>query len=330
MAIRYGNIGEQYFAASDGLPLAGGSLFFTDPATGNEIITYYDQALTIPNPNPVILDASGRQPDIWLELPYNVGIVPPPKLLYCPTCYYDAQLALGPWGMWVLDELGAGQDLPATHSDDSGNGYPLTTLYGTGNTPITTLPTPLDDNRDAVTRWNGGATTGTHFLYADYANFPVGLKEDFTVVITMQRTASYPEGLFISWGLYGTGTRDSITPNNLGGFDISIFNATEGTQTGSSSNGLYPDDGEPHTLIAHFAMATGVELYIDFNTTPVYTFAFAITPPTPGIFDSFFSLCHGYFGDASYAWLREGDITAAEITALGVGWDRNFLTYVQP
>ena len=60
---RYGDVGEQYFA--DGKPNAGGSIAFTLTSTGNNTITYADEAMTTPNTNPVILDASGRQPAIW-------------------------------------------------------------------------------------------------------------------------------------------------------------------------------------------------------------------------------------------------------------------------
>ena len=60
---RYGDAGEQYFLS--GKPNGGGSLTFTLTSSGDKITTYADQAMTIPNTNPVILDASGRQPDIW-------------------------------------------------------------------------------------------------------------------------------------------------------------------------------------------------------------------------------------------------------------------------
>jgi len=60
---RYGDVGEQYF--SGGKPNAGGEMAFTLTSSGNDITTYSDEAMTIPNTNPVILDASGRQGAIW-------------------------------------------------------------------------------------------------------------------------------------------------------------------------------------------------------------------------------------------------------------------------
>jgi len=87
---RYGDAGEQYFFSSTGKPAAGCELTFTD-IDGNEIITYYDQFYTIPNPNPVILDAAGRQPDIWFpDTDYLVNGEPPVTPgTFCPLGTLD-------------------------------------------------------------------------------------------------------------------------------------------------------------------------------------------------------------------------------------------------
>ena len=61
---RLGNIGEQYFDAN-GDPLGGGKLFFYDSGTTTPATTYSDEAETTANANPVVLDAAGRQPDIF-------------------------------------------------------------------------------------------------------------------------------------------------------------------------------------------------------------------------------------------------------------------------
>ena len=123
-AIRYGDIGEQYFLAS-GDPNAGGELWFLDSTSGDEIITYYDQATTIPNTNPVILDAAGRQPDIWIpdDEDYEVVPIPPPTPGPPPACVpyacdalYNGIMALDPppWGYWPMDDSvpGGGTGLP--------------------------------------------------------------------------------------------------------------------------------------------------------------------------------------------------------------------------
>lgn len=56
-----------------GLPLAGGSLTFTNTGTTTPKTVYSNKALTTPITNPVVLDASGRAPtDIWGSGSYRV------------------------------------------------------------------------------------------------------------------------------------------------------------------------------------------------------------------------------------------------------------------
>lgn len=63
---RLGSIGTQYFNDS-GDPLAGGKIHFYETGTNTPATTYSNEALTIENANPVILDAAGRQPDIFFD-----------------------------------------------------------------------------------------------------------------------------------------------------------------------------------------------------------------------------------------------------------------------
>jgi hypothetical protein len=65
-AFRLGSIGTQYLDDS-GKPLAGGKLHFYETGTTTEATTYSDEALTTANANPVILDASGRQPSVFYD-----------------------------------------------------------------------------------------------------------------------------------------------------------------------------------------------------------------------------------------------------------------------
>ncbi len=51
---------EQQFFDLSGNPLAGGSVYFYSPGTMTPVNTWQDQALTILNTNPVVLDASGK------------------------------------------------------------------------------------------------------------------------------------------------------------------------------------------------------------------------------------------------------------------------------
>lgn len=63
---RLGSIGTQYFD-DNGDPLSGGLMYFYDPGTTNAKTTYSDEALSSANANPVVLDAAGRQPNIFFS-----------------------------------------------------------------------------------------------------------------------------------------------------------------------------------------------------------------------------------------------------------------------
>lgn len=52
--------GKTQFFDANGTPLASGQVSFYIPETTTQLTTYQDQALTIPNDNPVILDGSGE------------------------------------------------------------------------------------------------------------------------------------------------------------------------------------------------------------------------------------------------------------------------------
>jgi hypothetical protein len=63
---RFGEINAQYFDDA-GNPLGSGKLYFYDTGTTTLKNTYSDINFTIPNPNPVILTAAGRQPNIFFD-----------------------------------------------------------------------------------------------------------------------------------------------------------------------------------------------------------------------------------------------------------------------
>lgn len=58
MSLPLTNAKKQY-QDQNGNPLAGGSVAYYIPSTLTPVNTYQDQALTIPNTNPVVLDANG-------------------------------------------------------------------------------------------------------------------------------------------------------------------------------------------------------------------------------------------------------------------------------
>ena len=63
---RFGEINAQYFDDA-GDPLGSGKLYFYESGTTTPKVTYADINLTIPNTNPVILTAAGRQPNIFFN-----------------------------------------------------------------------------------------------------------------------------------------------------------------------------------------------------------------------------------------------------------------------
>lgn len=64
MSKRFGSVGQQYLDAN-GDPLSGGKLNFYETGTTTRKNTYTTSAESVANANPVILDAAGRQGDIW-------------------------------------------------------------------------------------------------------------------------------------------------------------------------------------------------------------------------------------------------------------------------
>jgi len=63
---RFGWGGDQWFD-DKGKPLSRGKLYFYESGTGTAKATYSNSAMTIANSNPVVLDAAGRQSDIFFE-----------------------------------------------------------------------------------------------------------------------------------------------------------------------------------------------------------------------------------------------------------------------
>ncbi len=63
---RYGDLDTQYFDDS-GDPLVNGKIYFYESGTTTLKDTYADVDLTVPNTNPVILTAAGRQPNIFFN-----------------------------------------------------------------------------------------------------------------------------------------------------------------------------------------------------------------------------------------------------------------------
>ena len=63
---RFGNLADQYFDDA-GDPLVSGQIYFYETGTSTLKNTYSDINLSIANPNPVLLSAAGRQPNIFFD-----------------------------------------------------------------------------------------------------------------------------------------------------------------------------------------------------------------------------------------------------------------------
>lgn len=66
--------GQQQFVDANGAPLSGGSVYFYVPGSTTPKFTYQNPALTVPNTNPVVLNAAGRA-IIWGSGDYREVVV---------------------------------------------------------------------------------------------------------------------------------------------------------------------------------------------------------------------------------------------------------------
>jgi hypothetical protein len=67
--------GQQFFD-NNGVPLSGGLIYTYQAGSSTPFTTYTTNSGTIPNSNPIILDAAGRTPqEIWLEVGYTFKFV---------------------------------------------------------------------------------------------------------------------------------------------------------------------------------------------------------------------------------------------------------------
>jgi len=68
-------VGQQYFD-NNGVPLAGGLIYTYQAGSSTPLATYQDNAGTIANANPIVLDSAGRVPnEIWLLQGYSYKFI---------------------------------------------------------------------------------------------------------------------------------------------------------------------------------------------------------------------------------------------------------------
>lgn len=67
--------GQQFFD-NNGVPLSGGLIYTYQAGSSTPLTTYTTNSGTIPNSNPIILDAAGRTPnEIWLQTGYSYKFI---------------------------------------------------------------------------------------------------------------------------------------------------------------------------------------------------------------------------------------------------------------
>ena len=67
--------GQQFFD-NNGVPLSGGLIYTYQAGSSTPLTTYTTSVGSIPNTNPIILDAAGRTPnEIWLQTGYSYKFV---------------------------------------------------------------------------------------------------------------------------------------------------------------------------------------------------------------------------------------------------------------
>jgi hypothetical protein len=232
---RYGTIGDQFFLAS-GEPLAGGTLLFVDSVTGEEVDTYFDKLLAAPNTNPVILDAAGRQPDIWIDdtvsflvLEGDVSLLSECLPYLCNAFEQALYLANADgwiWDAYTLDFVNINESTSVEH-----NGKKVLRVGQTGNSNAIVNFGVLGVGNDCLTatclRSDAGAGSSVIELQnagdPTYTEITGTVRGGMLIDTTGQITNDIPKIIAIKLGLTRNG---------------SPFN-TQTTQVAWASNGLY-------------------------------------------------------------------------------------------
>lgn len=128
---RYGWGGDTW-QDDNGQPLSGGKLYFYETGTTTPKNTYSDSAETTANANPVILDAAGRQPDIFFSGFAKIVVTTSADVQIDVSDPIGSAAVSGSFVTWsVAVEYGLGD----TVTGPDGNYYVSITSANTGNNP---------------------------------------------------------------------------------------------------------------------------------------------------------------------------------------------------
>jgi hypothetical protein len=166
---RYGDLDSQYFDDA-GDPLISGKVYFYETGTTTLKTTYSDVNLTIPNTNPVILTAAGRQPNIFfdgvakaiLTTSANVQILVRDPVGQTTSAFGDA---------WVSSKIYSANDVV---QGSDGEFYVSLAANNVNNNPASTsgfwvLMYSIDWN-SGITYTEGAVVTVSNLLYQSLQN----------------------------------------------------------------------------------------------------------------------------------------------------------------
>ncbi len=232
LSLFYG-AGGQFFD-NNGVPLAGGLLYTYQAGTSVNKTTYADSLGTIANPNPIVLDASGRVPnEIWLIS----GI----------TYKFVLQSSIGALiGTWDNIPGANSVAFPITVAE---GGTSLTSLpqnavlLGNGVNPVQTVPAGLSGN----VLYDNGTTWVSH---------------TFTNNTGSNGYQYLPGGTIIQWG-----TVSATTGGTTFTFPISFPNAVRSITATANSGST------SQVISIGSASTTQVLVYSTSATTPAYIMA---------------------------------------------------------
>ena len=230
--------------------------------------------------------------------------------------------------MWVLDDLGSGGGPPATLADYSGNSNVLNVSLGSGNSPTMEATSLIDDNRTSMSS-TGEPTTGVMLFRPNDYTFLSPYATDFTIIASFKRVGGRPTGTILDWYMGENNAADNyFSLGSDGSINLQTREFASGNINETTAVDLIPDDDEPHTVILHFYPAGGHSLWVDWVL--VHTFTGGQVHGTDLDDPTSWGWNRTIYANMQYLWARAGGISTAEVASLKLGWDRNFLTYVQP
>jgi hypothetical protein len=146
---RFGSLGTQYFD-NDGKPLSGGKISFFQSGTNTPLTTYSNPTYVTANANPVILDASGRQPNIFFPGVAKASLFTSADVLVETRDPVGIETVPGPFSEWSASQEYSIYEI-AQGSD--GNYYQSAENTNINNDPTTSL-TEWQRVGLVATEWN--------------------------------------------------------------------------------------------------------------------------------------------------------------------------------